>query len=97
MAALPLWPAGQPRAFLALTRLGHIPAGRSPVLEVYPSLWRHSFAREGRSPGQHDAYPAAAWMRSADLDGNLGEFLHPSLTPAEGKAANFEGWIMGIK
>lgn len=74
-----------------------IPAGRSAVVEVYPSLWRHSFAREDRSADQHDAYSAAAWMRNADLDGSLGEFFHPSLTPAERTVADFEGWILGVR
>jgi hypothetical protein len=40
-----------------------IPAGRSAVVEVYPSLWRHSFPRDGRTDDQHDAFAVAAWMR----------------------------------
>jgi hypothetical protein len=64
---------------------------------VFPSLWSHSFAREGRSGDQHDAYSAAAWMRRADLDGSLAEFLNLNLAPGEREVARIEGWILGIK
>jgi hypothetical protein len=37
-----------------------IPAGRSTIAEVYPSLWRRGFAPEGRTPDQHDAFCIAA-------------------------------------
>jgi len=74
-----------------------IPAGRSAVAEVYPSLWSHGFARDGRTADQHDAYSGAAWMRSADLDGSLAAALDPPLEPAERDVARIEGWILGIK
>lgn len=74
-----------------------IAAGRSAVVEVYPSLWRHSTAREGRSADQQDAYAAADWMRRADLDGSLPEYLDPPLTSEERGVALIEGWILGIK
>jgi hypothetical protein len=74
-----------------------IPTGRSVVAEVYPRLWSRSFDREGRSLDQHDAYSVAAWMRAGDLDGSLTEFFKPSLTPAELKVAQIEGWILGLK
>jgi hypothetical protein len=61
-----------------------IPAGRSTLVEVYPSLWSRSFAREERNGDQHDAYSAAAWMHRADLDGSLAAFLNPSLDRARG-------------
>jgi hypothetical protein len=73
-----------------------VPAGRSAVVEVYPSLWRHAFARADRDPHQHDAYTAAAWLRAADLDGSLAGFLAPQLTPAELTVARVEGWILGV-
>jgi hypothetical protein len=74
-----------------------IPAGRSAAVEVYPSLWSRSFAREERNADQHDAYAVAAWMRRADLDGSLPGFLDPPLKPAERTVAQIEGWILGIK
>jgi hypothetical protein len=74
-----------------------IPSGRSMIAEVYPSLWSRTFAREGRTVDQHDAYSVAAWMRRSDLDGTLAGFLDPSLTPTERTVAQIEGWILGIK
>jgi hypothetical protein len=63
----------------------------------YPRLWSGAFKREDRNPDQQDAYSVAAWMRRADLNGSLAEFLKPSLTPAERKVAEIEGWILGLK
>jgi hypothetical protein len=37
-----------------------IPLGKSAVAEAYPSLWKHVFPREARTPDQHDAYAIAA-------------------------------------
>ena len=73
-----------------------VPAGRSVVAEVYPSLWSRSFAREDRNEHQHDAFSVAEWMRRSDLDGTLADFLAPALAPAELEAAHVEGWILGI-
>lgn len=74
-----------------------IAVARSAVVEVYPSLWRHSTAREGRSADQHDVYAAVDWMRRADLDGSLSETLDPPSTSEERRVALIEGWILGIK
>jgi hypothetical protein len=72
------------------------PAGRSVVAEVYPSLWKKSFPKEGRTPDQHDAYVTAAWLRQADLDGSLQNFFKPSMLPGEYPVAQVEGWILGV-
>jgi hypothetical protein len=74
-----------------------IPAGRSVIVEVYPSLWSRGFSSEDRTADQHDAYSVAAWMRRADLDGSLASFFDPYLTPPERTVAQVEGWILGIK
>jgi hypothetical protein len=37
-----------------------IPAGRSAIVEVYPTLWSRSFGHEGRTGDQHDAFTIAA-------------------------------------
>lgn len=74
-----------------------VPTGRSVIAEVYPSLWSHGFAPEGRTGDQHDAYSVARWLRQADLDGSLTEYFIPSLTPDERTTAQIEGWILGIK
>ena len=73
-----------------------IPAGRSVIAEVYPALWSRSFATEGRTPDQHDAYCIAARLSNADRDGSLGALLQPSLTPSELAIARMEGWILGV-
>ncbi len=75
----------------------NIPEGCSAIAEVYPSLWRPMFPRGNRSPDQHDAYTAAAWMRLADLDGSLQGYLDPPLDTIERRIAGIEGWILGIK
>lgn len=73
-----------------------IPAGKSALVEVYPSLWNKSFPRENRTSDQHDAYVAAAWLRQTDLDGNLVQFLKPRMLPSEYHVARIEGWILGV-
>jgi hypothetical protein len=74
----------------------NIPAGCSTLVEVYPSLWSKSFPRNGRTPDQHDAYVAAAWLRQVDLNGSLGSFFKPDMLPGEHHVARVEGWILGV-
>ena len=74
----------------------NIPSGRSAIAEVYPALCNGSFAREGRTSDQHDAYSIAAWLSRADRDGSLAAFLKPNLTPPERTVAQVEGWILGV-
>lgn len=73
-----------------------IPAGRSALAEVYPSLWRKRFPREDHTADQHDAYVTAAWLRHADLVDSLREFLKPSMLPGQYPVAQVEGWILGV-
>lgn len=73
-----------------------VPAGRSAVVEVYPSLWKHAYASEGRTPDQHDAFSVATWLQQADRDGRLQGAFHPVLTPAESEIGMLEGWILGV-
>ena len=73
-----------------------IPEGKSVVAEVYPSLWTRRFPREDRDSDEQAAYAAASWLRRADRDGSLGEFLNPSLTAEERGIAKIEGWILGV-
>ncbi|MGR8978762.1 MAG: hypothetical protein ACU84H_01545 [Gammaproteobacteria bacterium] len=74
-----------------------IPPGRSAIVEAYPSLYKHGFPSEDRNPDQHDAYCIAAWMRRADLNGQLAKFLNPNLTAPERSVAEVEGWILGVR
>ena len=73
-----------------------IPVGRSAIAEVYPALWSRSFAIEGRTQDQHDAFSIAAWLSRADREGSLAAFLEPDLLPAELTVAQVEGWILGV-
>ncbi|MEO6098586.1 MAG: hypothetical protein ABIW76_24115 [Fibrobacteria bacterium] len=72
------------------------PAGKSVLVEVYPSLWSKGFASEGRTGDQHDAYSVAEWLRRADRDGSLAGFTQPALLPGEKAVAQVEGWILGM-
>jgi hypothetical protein len=74
-----------------------IPAGKSALVEVYPSLWSKDYPQNGRTPDQQDAYAAATWLRQVDLDGLLNRYLKPSLLPSEYLTAQIEGWILGVE
>ncbi|HSL40428.1 MAG TPA: hypothetical protein VK857_08655, partial [Desulforhopalus sp.] len=68
----------------------------SSLVEVYPSLWSKSYPREGRTPDQHDAYVAAAWLQQVDTNGSLGKVLKPDMLPGEYTGAQVEGWMLGV-
>lgn len=70
--------------------------GVSVIAEVYPALWSRSFPREGRTSDQHDAHSIAAWLRSADANGDLVRALAPGLLEVEQRIAAIEGWILGV-
>jgi len=74
-----------------------IPAGRSALVEVYPALWKHAYPVSERTADQHDAYCVAAWLRQADIEDQLAEFLHPELTDSQRAVAGVEGWILGVR
>lgn len=74
----------------------NIPAGKSALVEVYPSLWSRTYPREGRTPDQHDAYVTSIWLRQMDMDSCLGRFLKPDMVPGEYDVARVEGWILGV-
>lgn len=73
-----------------------IPAGRSALAEVYPSLWKHDYPVGDRTPDQHDAFVVATWLREADRDGRLPAALTPELSFHERAVAGVEGWILGV-
>lgn len=74
-----------------------IPRGRSVIAEVYPALWSRSFASEGRTGDQHDAFSIANWLSRADHDGTLAGYFSPDLLRPERMIARVEGWILGVK
>jgi hypothetical protein len=73
-----------------------VSSGKSAIVEVYPVLWSRSFAREGRTPDQHDAWSVAEQLRRFDRDGTLEDLLAPRLTKQERAVAGIEGWILGV-
>jgi hypothetical protein len=73
-----------------------VPEGKSVVAEVYPSLWTRRFPRDDRDGDEQAAYAVAAWLQRADLNGSLGSFLKPVLTPDEREVARIGGWILGV-
>jgi hypothetical protein len=81
--------------FLAV-RWWEVPEGKSVVAEVYPALWMRRFEREGRDGDEQAAYAVAAWLQRADLNGSLGSYFNPPLTPEEREVAAVEGWILGV-
>lgn len=73
-----------------------LPDDRSVIAEVYPSIFRHRFPREGRTADEQDAYAVARWLEESDRRGILGRYADPPLTAAERRQADLEGWILGI-
>jgi hypothetical protein len=73
-----------------------IPSTRSVIAEVYPALWSRAFPVDGRTPDQQDAFAIAKRLQVAQRDGSLRAFLIPNLSPQERKAAEIEGWILGV-
>ena len=74
-----------------------VPAGTSVAAEVYPSLWKHTYAVEDRTPDQQDAFTVASRLREADRSGELARWLRPNLTAPERRMAGVEGWILGVE
>lgn len=72
------------------------PPNRSVLAEIYPVLWSRTFPSAGRTQDQQDAFAAAEWLRRADTNGSLNKFLNLELAPHERKAAEIEGWILGV-
>jgi hypothetical protein len=73
-----------------------IPDARSVIVEVYPSLFRNRFAREGRTADQQDAYVVACWMKAMDERNVLARYFEPPLDAEERLIARREGWILGV-
>jgi len=70
--------------------------GKSAVVEVYPALWKREFLLKEVTSDHHDAYSVAAWLRQADIENTLHEFLEPNLSAEERNLAEVEDWILGV-
>ncbi len=79
-----------------------VPAGRSVVAEVYPSIVSRRYPRRSdyksnaSSPHEHDAMAVCSWLRDCDAAGFLERYFAPPLTAAEVRVARLEGWILGV-
>jgi hypothetical protein len=73
-----------------------IPAGKSVVAEIYPSLFRNRHPRSGRTGDQQDAYAVCCWLAEMDAMNTLDRFYQPPLTASQKKQAQLEGWILGV-
>lgn len=76
---------------------GWQPADDKPVIaEVYPSIFRNRYDRQGRTVHQQDAYAVARWLADSAAKSALGRYFDPPLSIAERRLAALEGWILGI-
>ncbi len=74
----------------------HPPAGKAVIAEVYPSIFRNRYCREGRTGDEQDAYAVARWLAECAARGILDRYFDPPLTTHERAAARREGWILGV-
>lgn len=74
----------------------HPPEGKAVIVEVYPSIFRNRYPKEGRTPDEHDAYAVARWLAESAARGSLDRYFNPPLTIEERRIAEREGWILGV-
>lgn len=73
-----------------------MPEKKSVIAEVYPSILRNRYPKEGRTADQQDAFCVARWLTEMDDRGFLDRYFEPPLTEEERRIADLEGWILGI-
>jgi hypothetical protein len=73
-----------------------VPAKKSVLAEVYPSMLRSRYPRDERTVDEQDAYAVARWLHECDERQILSRYFAPPLTPAERRLADLEGWILGV-
>ena len=72
------------------------PADGHVIAEVYPSIFRNRYRRDGLKGDALDAFAVAMWLRDMDLRGALNQYFNPPLTQRERATAQLEGWILGV-
>jgi hypothetical protein len=72
------------------------PAEKIVIVEVYPSIFRNRYDKQGRTADEHDAYAVARWLAETAARGSLKRYFNPPLTLEERRVAEREGWIMGV-
>lgn len=76
---------------------GWVPVpGTSLLCEVYPSVLRHRYPRDGRGADEQDAFAVAAWLQQITRRQVLDRYLSPPLDAGEQRIGALEGWILGI-
>lgn len=70
--------------------------GKSVIAEVYPSIFRNRYDKDGRTADEQDAYVVARWLVESAARGILDRYFEPPLTLPERAVAAREGWILGI-
>ncbi len=73
-----------------------VPESKSVLAEVYPSVFRNRYPREGRSTDEQDAYSVCRWLSESAARKCLERYFEPPLTLPERQVAQIEGWILGI-
>ena len=68
-----------------------VPDGKSVIAEVYPSIFRNRYERDGRTIDEQDAYAAARWLADMDQRGLLGNYFNPPLSDCESHVAALDG------
>ena len=66
------------------------------IVEVYPSLVRNRYRKDGRTKDQQDAYAITRWLTEIDRNGFLPRYFDPPLTGEQRQIADLEGWIFGV-
>ncbi len=72
------------------------PEGKSVIAEVYPSIFRNRYQKNGRTGDEQDAFAVARWLEETNHNGLLERYFNPPLTLLERRTAALEGWILGI-
>jgi hypothetical protein len=67
-----------------------VPKGKSVVAEVYASLFRRRYPKEGRSPDEHDAFCVSAWLTEMDRRGTLDYYFKPVVSQ---RYSNKNNWL----
>jgi hypothetical protein len=70
--------------------------GKAVIAEVYPSIFRNRYEKNGRTGDQQDACAVARWLAESAARGVLDRYWNPPLTIEERRTAALEGWILGI-
>ena len=73
-----------------------VPAKKSVIAEVYPSLFHRRYADAPTNKDERDAWSVAKWLSEMDRTDRLDRYFMPPLTGDEPRQARLEGWILGV-